>query len=222
MSILRRLKTDGTFDQTRPLDYLSGFTYGYSYDLKSATDRWPLPVLFALASLLLGPTLASSVVQAALSYNTFVVSKPEVSKERSLVFMAGQPLGMYGSWPLFTLSHHFVVWLAAERAYPGHQEPFQSYAVLGDDVVITDPKVAVHYRSLLDQLGVTISYPVSDRGCLEFAKRFRVRGGVRIYHLTLFVWPGWRIHPLDLLLSTPRILVGDSPPLRGSGVRAIG
>lgn len=145
-----------------------------------------------------------------------------MQKRRSLVFYTGQPLGMYGSWPLFTLSHHFVVWLAAERAYPGHQEPFQSYAVLGDDVVITDPKVAVHYRSLLDQLGVTISYPVSDRGCLEFAKRFRVRGGVRIYHLTLFVWPGWRIHPLDLLLSTPRILVGDSPPLRGSGVRAIG
>ena len=180
MQILRRLPTDGTFDQTRPLDRLVGCSAAYSFDLKSATDRWPLPVMFALVSLLLGPTTASSFVQAALSYNTFVVERPNVRRERSLVFYAGQPLGMYGSWPLFTLSHHFVVWMAAERAYPGQRVIFRDYAVLGDDVVITDPLVAQHYRALLDQLGVTISHQksvVSDSGCLEFAKRFRVKGG---------------------------------------------
>lgn len=33
-------------------------------------------------------------------------------------FVAGQPLGYYSSWPLFALSHHMVVWYAAEHVYP--------------------------------------------------------------------------------------------------------
>jgi len=36
---------DGTFDQRRPLDYLVGSNVTYCFDLKSATDRWPLPLL---------------------------------------------------------------------------------------------------------------------------------------------------------------------------------
>lgn len=36
--------------------------------------------------------------------------------------------------------HHTVVWWAAEQARPG--ELLDKYAVLGDDIVITDPAVA--------------------------------------------------------------------------------
>lgn len=42
MTVLRRLPTDGTFYQTRPLDLLKGKQVCYSSDLKSATDRFPM------------------------------------------------------------------------------------------------------------------------------------------------------------------------------------
>lgn len=43
-------------------------------------------------------------------------------------FIAGQPLGYYGSWALFSLSHHFIVWLAAELSLSS-KAPFTRYAV---------------------------------------------------------------------------------------------
>lgn len=131
-----------------------------------------------IMAVLFGPTLASSVVQGALSYNTFAVTKPWVKRESSVCFMTGQPLGYYSSWPLFALSHHFLVWTAADLVYPDRKEPFRNYAILGDDIVITDGKVASTYRELLEKLALTISTQKSMTsmiGCLEFAKRFRVK-----------------------------------------------
>ncbi|XP_020970766.1 LOW QUALITY PROTEIN: uncharacterized protein LOC110268590, partial [Arachis ipaensis] len=96
-------------------------------------------------------------------------------------FLAGQPLGYYGSWALFSLSHHFVMWLAAKMAYPNRVTPFKDYAILGDDVLITDGNVASHYREILSKLGVQIWISdsksiTSHTGCIEFAKRFWVKG----------------------------------------------
>ncbi|WMV07618.1 hypothetical protein MTR67_001003, partial [Solanum verrucosum] len=48
----------------------------------------------------------------------------------------GQPLGYYGSWSLFGLSHHYIVWLAVKRAYPRNRISFTDYALLGDDTPI--------------------------------------------------------------------------------------
>lgn len=59
------------------------------------------------------------------------------------------------------------------KRYPG--ERFTRYALLGDDIVIADNRVAHVYTQFLDELGVTISFSkslVSKIG--EFAKRFRV------------------------------------------------
>lgn len=56
--------------------------------------------------------------------------------------------------------------------------PFSSYAVLGDDVVISDSKVASEYYNLLNRLGVSISRGkslISSNGSFEFAKRFWVK-----------------------------------------------
>lgn len=145
MAILRRLPTDGTFCQEAPLVCLVGRKHVYSFDLSAATDRWPLTLLMALLSL--GPTLAASVVQSALGFKTFTVSRPFVRRSTDVCFTAGQPLGYYASWPLFTLSHHWVVWMAAARVYPRRR--FKDYAILGDDVVIADPMVAKEY-TLLD------------------------------------------------------------------------
>lgn len=62
---------DGTFDQVAPPHEISfrltGFKEGFSFDLKSATDRWPLPVLnslMALPSYLLNSRPASALAPA--------------------------------------------------------------------------------------------------------------------------------------------------------------
>jgi len=55
---------------------------------------------------------------------------------------------------------------------------FYKYAILGDDICITDSKVAEVYLSTLKDLGVTISLPkslVSGVGGAEFAKKFRCK-----------------------------------------------
>jgi hypothetical protein len=98
-----------------------------------------------------------------------------VKRMREVSFLAGQALGFYGSWSLFALSHHYVVWMAATKAYPDRKQAFWDYAVLGDDVVIGDPLVAQQYTLLLKDMGVSISLAkslISQNGTLEFAKRF--------------------------------------------------
>ncbi|OMP12970.1 RNA-dependent RNA polymerase, mitoviral [Corchorus olitorius] len=70
---------------------------------------------------------------------------------QTVSFVAGQPLGYYSSWPLFALSHHLVVWVAAEQAYPGKR--FDKYAVLGDDVIIADDRVNDAYSRLIHRFG---------------------------------------------------------------------
>lgn len=54
---------------------------------------------------------------------------------------------------------------------------FEDYAVLGDDIVIANGKVAREYVSIMSELGVGIGLAkslISRKGGLEFAKRFYV------------------------------------------------
>lgn len=165
---------DGTYDQTRPLDRLVGSKVCYSFDLKSAADRRPLVFLFETMVALFDRSFASAVVNSALGRNLFEV--PFVSLRFMVSFVCGQPLGYYASWPLFALTHHILVWYAAEQVHPGVH--FTRYAVIGDDVVIADEQVAKVYEAALGELGVSISYTkslISHSGSAAFAKRFRVR-----------------------------------------------
>lgn len=159
MSVLRTIPMDGAGDQERPINRLrvKEPRDTYCFDLKSATDRWPLSVIYTVFSLFFGPTYASAVVNSALGLNTFLLDYPITKRRYEVSFLAGQPLGYYGSWALFSLSHHFVMWLAAKMAYPNRVTPFKDYAILGDDVLITDGNVASHYREILSKLGVQIS-----------------------------------------------------------------
>ncbi|KAK4374974.1 hypothetical protein RND71_005651 [Anisodus tanguticus] len=118
--------------------------------------------------------MASSIVNNSLGLNTFL-AMPTMIKRMSEVALAGQPIGYYGSWSLFFLSHYYIVWMAAEKEYPNHTTPFEDYALLGDDILIIDARVAQQYYILLDRPGVTISVAKSiifENGTIEFAKRF--------------------------------------------------
>ncbi|ROV86622.1 hypothetical protein VSDG_10208 [Cytospora chrysosperma] len=173
MSILRRISMDGTFNQNKPLLNLIPAKHCFSFDLKSATDRFPLSFLCKIMQCMFGCDFASSVVNSTLAFNFFHV--PFVKRKSSTVcFVAGQPLGYYSSWPLFSLAHHILIWWCADQVKPGIK--FRQYAVLGDDVLITDPDVAKVYEKSLSDLGVAINYQkslISDCGAAEFGKRFR-------------------------------------------------
>ena len=109
---------------------------------------------------------------------------------------------MYSSWVLFALSHHTLVWWAADQVYPGRY--FDRYAILGDDIVIADSKVASVYTSLLEKLQVKISWSksvISDKGAAEFAKRFRVKGlSVDLSPVSVKALCNW-FHPYGLMAA---------------------
>ncbi|KAH0709154.1 hypothetical protein KY284_010581 [Solanum tuberosum] len=137
MTVLSSLKTDGTFNQERPLQYLR---------LKRPKSCYSFDLKYTLIEMIWGSTLASSIVNSSLGLNTFLVSPPMVKK--------------------------------ISEAYPLRSTPFVDCALLGDDILITDKKVANQYCRLLDRLSVTISFAksiVSENGTIEFAKRFWIR-----------------------------------------------
>lgn len=95
-----------------------------------------------------------------------------------VMYAVGQPMGALSSWAMLALTHHFLVGVSARKAgYP--MGTFSAYAVLGDDIVIADGRVARQYLLLMRELGVEIGLAkslVSRNGVLEFAKRYFVRG----------------------------------------------
>jgi len=92
-------------------------------------------------------------------------------------YAVGQPMGALSSWAMLALTHHFIVaWAAYRVKFP--MGSFKDYAVLGDDIVIANGKVAGAYLQLMKEIGVEIGLAkslVSRKGVLEFAKRFIVQ-----------------------------------------------
>jgi len=103
MAVLRRLPTDGTFDQLRPLYRLVGFQESYCFDLKWATDRWPRSFQLHMLGLMFGYSRAESVVGSCLGDSVFSLLPPLVKRSSSVDFVTGQPLEYLASWPLFPL-----------------------------------------------------------------------------------------------------------------------
>lgn len=166
---------DGTFDQLRPVHRLIRlFPNGpyYSLDLSSATDRLPVALQSHLLDLLLGKGLGS-IWAVMLTHRTYYLWNKEIKEFSFLKYSVGQPMGALSSWAMLALTHHFIVQYAAWRA--GFPFLFTAYAVLGDDVVIANRKVAKEYLKLLGILGVKCGIHKSifsaRGGGLEFAKR---------------------------------------------------
>jgi hypothetical protein len=180
--VLKEIPQDGTFDQLRPVKTLlkkvqKGSTI-YSYDLSAATDRIPVVIQEKLLAQIFGQTFATAWANLLVG-RPYVIPK-NVAREcgvpRFLRYAVGQPMGAYSSWGMLALIHHAMVQYSAHRA--GFETWFTLYAVLGDDVVIADDRVARKYRALCRLLGVTIGLEkslVATGHTLEFAKRLYFR-----------------------------------------------
>lgn len=185
-SMLKLIPTDGTFNQTLPVERLieSFKKDGHwvaSYDLSAATDRLPLRLQVDLLRPLLGDKLVNLWAYILVSHP---YGLPRIAGSYNLGYSmvwyaVGQPMGALSSWALLALTHHAIVQLAAYRVYPKELGWFLMYAVLGDDVVIADRLVAQEYLRIMEEIGVEISLAkslVSNQSSLEFAKRTWVRG----------------------------------------------
>lgn len=181
--VLKEIPQDGTFDQLRPVKALlkkvqKGTTI-YSYDLSAATDRIPIVIQELLLAQIFGHEYARAWTNLLVG-RPYVIPKRiarECGVDRFLRYAVGQPMGAYSSWGMLALVHHAMVQYSAHRAGIGGW--FALYAVLGDDVVIADARVARKYRALCRYLGVTIGLEkslVATGRTLEFAKRLFFNG----------------------------------------------
>jgi hypothetical protein len=182
---LRMIPTDGTFNQTAPVERLvkkfqKEGSWVASYDLSAATDRLPLALQVRLLVPILGEKMAANWANLLVSqpYGLPRIAKSYNLGVDSVEYAVGQPMGALSSWALLALTHHALVQLAA---YEVHKSSgwFLNYAVLGDDVVIADRSVAQKYLSIMKEIGVDISLAkslVSNTSSLEFAKRTWVGG----------------------------------------------
>lgn len=81
-------------------------------------------------------------------------------------------MGALSSWPAMALCHHVLVQLSYIATYPQSSKIFEDYALLGDDLVIRDRRVAQTYKDIIACLGMPYSPSKSfeAEGLAEFAK----------------------------------------------------
>jgi len=151
----------------------------YSFDLSAATDRLPINYQ-ALIVQQLHPKLGVTWKELLVGRDYYTSpSMKELSPDvpEMVRYAVGQPMGALSSWAMLAVTHHAIVQWAAHRA--GSVGWFEYYAILGDDVVIGNDKVAEEYLRIMRALGVEISLAKTLRGndrSMEFAKRFFLRG----------------------------------------------
>lgn len=176
--ILREHPCDATFDQIGKVEKFSKENYRYlaSFDLKSATDLIPVELYVKVLSFSLGKDLAQAWSDLLVDRDYVRISNedsdPHAKLFTSIRYTRGQPMGTLSSWAALAMVHHFLVYIASQRAkIPGF---FQDYLVLGDDIVIGDERVAENYKQVCVDYGITIGLPksfVSRNGFFQFASQ---------------------------------------------------
>jgi hypothetical protein len=169
-AILRRIPEDCTHDQLAGVRWAEeelrlGKTV-HAVDLSSATDNFPVDFQISLLKLL-GYQHADKFLQMAKSQWS--------SDYGNLTYTKGQPMGLYGSFSLFALSHHFLI-----RMIERSLGKVNTYRILGDDIVISDNCVVRLYRQWLSALSVPISVEkcVTSDLITEFAGNVITPNGV--------------------------------------------
>lgn len=184
----------------------------FCFDLSSATDRFPLSLQ---TSLLRGMHLEkyADALEELTQEEWLVTQGPD--KGKAWKYEVGQPMGLYSSFPLFTLSHimllnmlwrpdNFLVWW----------DPKAPFRVLGDDVIITDRELAAKYSQVLSELGVPFSQTKSMHSFRsgEFAGFVGQRTNKSTCLFRPYKYGDWKYHnPIGLLYALGSRLKSVSP-----------
>lgn len=165
-SFLRFTPWDCTFDQEAGIAFvqqkLSEGKTVFCHDLSDATNHFPLGLqMFLLRKIrdLLPKDFRKVFWEHCrlfyfLSRGVWLTPQEGKKFTRSLFLQwtRGQPLGLYPSFALFTLTHGFVT-----RMLELECEASDTFRIVGDDIVISDPNVSKRYKSLLEVLEVPTS-----------------------------------------------------------------
>lgn len=181
MSLLRSLVSDGTYSHENVGKYFQEKTkdkdFIYCTDLTAATDRYPAVIQREVLKCLIADEELCESLWCILGERTFKVSwSNEVVR-----YTVGQPMGCYGSWPLFALSHHALVQYCAYLT--NCKNIHKKYRLIGDDFGTIDKEVSIIYKQLMTRLGVSInvgktveSNEGSNYACAEIAKQIFLNG----------------------------------------------
>lgn len=181
MHKLKYMVSDGTFSHDNVGTYAKQKTKEKSsincFDLSAATDRFPREIQKALLNELIKDRDLANSLWTILAERTFRVAW----SGEEVTYNCGQPMGAYSSWPLFALAHHLLVEYSAYKT--GTKQIKLKYRLIGDDVIITDQRVADYYAKLITTLGVeinlakTVSSPIDAQfSCAEVAKQIYLNG----------------------------------------------
>lgn len=193
MDWLKKRETDSSSNHSVAANSVREWSGGdvplWSYDLTSATDRFPVFLQLIVLEQMFGSEIKDCWKDILIN-RTF--TGPNNEKVR---FQVGQPLGLLSSWSVFSITHHLLVQTAAAESIAS-QQWFNSYRMIGDDICIAKyTKVASKYRDYLDDLGVDISLNKSilpeqaQKGnAAEIAKR--------LFHMGIEVTP---VPPLTII-----------------------
>lgn len=173
MKWLKQQPQDGTYHTRQTIEMVREWTsLGkpiWSFDLRSATDRWPREHQYLVLKEIVGDAWADCWLWA-------VEIPAHIPRSATTVtYAVGQPMGLLSSWAVFSVVHHVVL---RQLCLMVGVKP-DVYAILGDDLVIQNPYVAEKYLEFTSYLGVDISHSKSitpdtlSQGIssAEFAKR---------------------------------------------------
>jgi hypothetical protein len=179
----------------------------FSVDLSSATDRFP-----RVFSEMLMDQIGLHLYSEALEE---VCDRPWLNANLigpdTLKYSTGQPMGLYGSFPLFQLSNLAIADYSVQKAIDSDEfgglslDSFPDgtyFKVLGDDIIISDPVVAQTYSSVMEKLGVDISLDKSYSGSIaEFAGFIVVpsRDGYTAFKPYKHPTGSWIVNPLEFV-----------------------
>jgi hypothetical protein len=180
LNVLRNIKQDMTYNQS---NFDTKSILGrkvYSFDLTSATDRFPISFQKLVLNHLIGENKSEAWSNILIQREYMILNG---KKRKSIKYNCGQPLGAYSSWAVFTICHHVLVNIAILRAMKPINCNKDCYRLLGDDIIIYDDSVALEYQNLMKQLGVEISPSKThvSKEMFELAKRwFRIIDGTYV------------------------------------------
>jgi hypothetical protein len=141
--VVENLKWDCTFDQSKAIPWiqrsLSAGKTVHSIDLTGATDYFPLGIQLETLIGIFGelPDIRLLKEISQLRWK---------SEKGDIIWKRGQPLGLYPSFGMFTLTHGLLLSFLLGREYNNE------FFVVGDDVVILDDTLYTKYIALLQSM----------------------------------------------------------------------
>lgn len=175
----------------------------YSIDLSKATDTIPRSLSFFI--------LQHMVRHCVTDPQKFVDSVRKVLVSRNFNYgnkkyryLSGQPMGAYGSFPLLSITNHFLALLSLKLTFGKLDLKRVNYSVVGDDIVISSNDYLVmknwgeKYSEICNELNLPINSDKSliGQNSFEFCRRIIVDN-----HIVSF--PSWNSHFQSVKLGDP-------------------